>query len=259
MTARPVIVGNWKMQLSHKASVELARSLKKLLSKHELTGHVVVCPSYPSLPAVQAELSGFPQLALGAQHVHWEERGAWTGEVSVAQIRPFVRWCIVGHSEQRLCTELTDERVSRTAALLIRHGIAPVVCLGETAQQRAADETVAVISRQMRLLLAAFTRPALSHLTIAYEPIWAISANEPAMLPEPMDTAGTLLLMRKLIANAFDDEAARRVRLLYGGSVTAATVGSYVREPGVDGVLVGSASTHPMEFAEIVRLVEEAA
>lgn len=246
------------MELSHKAEMEMARSLKKLLAgKLSATdGDVVVCPSYVSLPAMAEFFAETDGIGVGAQHVHWEEKGAYTGSVSLHQISPFARWCIVGHSEQRRLTGLTDQFVSNTAALLIRHGIAPVVCLGETAEERDNDQTIERVTTQVNMLLDVMTRPALPHLVITYEPIWAISANNPDQSPDPNEVAGIILLVRKLVTARFGEDGAARVRMLYGGSVTDRNMSSFMDEPGIDGALVGGASIHSMKFVEIVSIAQ---
>lgn len=255
MTRKPAVVGNWKMELSHKGALELVRALKKLLAKVELTCDVVVCPSYPSLADVAAELKKSGRIAVGAQHVHWEDKGPWTGQVSVTQIAPFVSWCIVGHSEQRELVGLTEEEVRLQTHILINHGIIPIVCIGETASEQQADRTVEKITSQANSLFQNLTRVSLSKLVIAYEPIWAIGTG---VTPEASSVAEIALLIRKIAASKFGNEAAQRLCILYGGSVTPDTVGPYVAEPGIDGVLVGGASVHPMQFVGIIKAVQEA-
>lgn len=251
-----LVVGNWKMALSHKGELELARALKRQC-KGDLRGEVIVCPSFPALAAVSALLAR-SQVAVGAQAVHWEETGAVTGAVSVTQIAPFVKWCIVGHSETRWLWTMTDEMVVNQVGILLRHGITPIVCLGETREERDRDLTVTKITKQTQGLLQGLTRTALAKLVIAYEPIWAISANDPVTLPDPDEVASAMLLIRKLAAERFDSEAAQRLRIIYGGSVNAETIGPYAREPGVNGVLVGSASLQPRRFLEIIEAVIDA-
>jgi len=245
------------MELSFKGELEVAKALKKGAKSNDWPGvEVVVCPSFPSLEAVSSELNKVDKVQVGAQHVHWEERGAWTGSVGVTQIAPFVKWCIVGHSEQRKLTGLTDEQINSTVNSLLQHGINPVVCIGETKEQRQADETVEVVTEKMQKLLSVINRSMLPKLVVTYEPIWAISANNPDVLPDPTDVAGTMLLMRKLVSAEFGGEAAERARILYGGSVGTDNVEEFMREPGVDGALVGSASIQPRKFLEIVEVVQ---
>ena len=244
------------MELSHKAEVELARAVKKLLGVSEVLGEVVVCPSYPSLPAVAEVFGKSPAIHVGAQHVHWEEKASVTGAVSVLQISPFVHWCLVGHSEQRALCGMTDEQVQKSAALLIRHGLTAVVCLGESWEEHQREETITRITVQAETLLAGITRPGLSRLVVVYEPIWAISAQGTGEMPAPGDVAEMSLLIRKLIAERYGAASADSVRILYGGSVKPENVSGYASEPGVDGVLVGRASTNATAFREIVKAVQ---
>lgn len=244
------------MELSHKGTVEVAQAVKKLLSKIEVTGEVVVCPSYPQLPAVAEIFKNSAKVQVGAQNVHWEESGAVTGAVSLSQISSFARWCIVGHSEVRGLTGQTEEQVREAALNLLKHGITPVVCLGEAWGEREGEQTISKITQQVEVLLSEMTRPSLSKLVIVYEPIWAISGQRSGQMPEPSEVSEISLLMRKLIADRFDAEGADRVRVIYGGSVSPDNASSYVGEPGVDGVLVGKASVTPMKFFEIIKAVQ---
>jgi len=256
MGKQSLVVGNWKMELSYKGELELARALKRQFKNVPVTDtEVVVCPSHPSLAAVGEVFGAGSKVALGAQHVHWEEKGAWTGEVSVLQVTPYVKWCIVGHSEQRALSGMTEEDVQRTVSLLVQHGIAPVVCVGETREEREADQTVAKVTGQVKVLLSKMVRTGLLKLAVVYEPIWAIGTGD---TPDPTDAAGIMLLIRKIVAGRFGNEAAQRLRILYGGSVKSDNVEPYIKEPGVDGVLVGGASVQPRQFVEIVKIVQAA-
>jgi len=173
--------------------------------------------------------------------------------VSVSQIAQLVSWCIVGHSEQRALTKETDDLVERKASLLVKHGITPVVCVGETLKEREEDRTIDKITTQIKSLIKDASRTAMSRMVVAYEPVWAIGTGE---TPDPADVSGVMLLIRKIAAAKYGEEAAQRWRLLYGGSVTPDNVSSYTREPGVDGFLVGGASVRPMKFVEIIKEVE---
>ena len=254
----PLVVGNWKMELSHKGELELGRALKRQLLDARPGIEVVVCPSHPSLSAINAVFGQEGLVAIGAQSVSAHERGAITGAVSVLQIAPFARWCIVGHSETRAALGLNDDAVQQIVALLLAHGLLPLVCLGESRKEREADATVQKLTAQMGVILNKLTRTSLTKVVIVYEPIWAISAQEPEILPDPAEVAGTMLLLRKLAAERFGSEAADRLRMLYGGSVSPENAGDFAREPGIDGVLVGSASLHPRRFVDIIRAVEDA-
>jgi triosephosphate isomerase len=256
MARKRLVVGNWKMELSYKGELEAAQAIKKLLKNMEVTADVVLCPSFASLADIKEALGATQRLQLGAQSVHWEEKGAWTGQVSVNQISPFVSWCIIGHSEQRALTGETDQEVEAKAQLLLQHGLTPIICIGETLAERENDQTMEKISRQLQSILNKTTRVGLSKTVIAYEPIWAIGSGA---TPDPSDVSGIMLLMRKLMTEKFGNEVAERVRLLYGGSVKPDNVQPFVSEPGVDGVLVGGASVHPLQFVEIIKIVQQTA
>lgn len=250
----PLIVGNWKMELSYKGEIEMVRSLKSLLKSVPITSEIVIFPSYPSLPVLHEQLGASDKLQLGAQAIHWEEKGAFTGQVSITQITPWVKWVIVGHSEHRALLNLTDEAVVYQAQLVLKHGLTPIICIGETAEEREQDQIIARLTAQVASLLQKITRTSLPKVVIAYEPLWAIGTGS---TPDPNDIAATMLLIRKLISERFDQNLSERIRLIYGGSVTPDNVGSFMGEPGINGVLVGGASVHPMHFVEIIKTVQE--
>lgn len=242
------------MELSHKSAIEVVNAMKKIIQEKLYPVDIVVCPSFPSLAAVHASMHGTP-ISIGAQNVHHEEKGAFTGSVSVASLREFITWCIVGHSEVRKAEGDSDTLVAQKAKLLLSHGIRPIVCIGETEEQHDADETISVISAQVDILLSSLDRVSLLKTVIVYEPIWAIGTGN---LPDPNEVYEVLLFIRKRIAVHYDIELADRVYLLYGGSVQASNVSSYIARPGADGVLVGGASIHPRDFLDIVSRVASA-
>ncbi len=254
MDKTPLIVGNWKMELSHKASLEVFASLQKIMSESSHAADVVVCPSFPSLDAI-ARAAKETDIAVGAQNIHHEEKGAYTGSVSINQVREFISWCILGHSEARNAYGDSDVRIMQKAKMLLAHGIRPIVCIGETKDQYDSGETISVISAQLDVLLSMLDRVSLLRTVIAYEPVWAIGTGE---MPDVNTVYEVLLLIRKRVAERFDVELADRMYLLYGGSVKPDTVAPYIAGPGADGVLVGGASTHPRDFAEIVSQVARA-
>lgn len=236
------------MELSHKSAIEVVSAIKKMMQQETYPADIVVCPSFPSIAAVHASVQGTP-IAVGAQNVHHEEKGAFTGSVSVASMRGFITWCILGHSEVRRAEGDSDALVAQKAKLVLSHGIRPIVCIGETGQQHDSDETISVISAQIDMLLSSLDRVSLLKTVIVYEPIWAIGTGK---LPDPNEVYEVLLFIRKRIAGHFDIELADRVYLLYGGSVQASNVKQYIAGPGADGVLVGGASIHPRDFMDIV-------
>jgi triosephosphate isomerase (TIM) len=248
-----LVVGNMKMELSSKAEIEVLRSIKTMLKGAPADIEVVMCPSFVSLPLAVELLKNSPKIMLGAQNIHWEEKGAWTGQVSVLHINQFVQWCIIGHSEQRALTGETDDIVQQKLQILLKYGIVPIVCIGETAEERSQEQTVAKITQQMGSILSKATRTSLGQFVIAYEPIWAIGTG---VTPDPNEVAATMLLIRKLAAERFDAAIADKMRVIYGGSVSPENVGLFLSEPGIDGVLVGGASGHPLKFVEIIQQVQ---
>lgn len=242
------------MELSHKAAVALAKSLRSSLNSMDATADVVICPSYPSLPAIAEIFPADGRAGVGAQDVDVEEKGAFTGQVSVMQLASFVQWCIVGHSERRQLLGESDEQVMHKADLLLRHGLIPIICIGETAAEKQQDETIGKVTEQLGTIMATLPRTSLLKAVIAYEPIWAIGTGEQ---PEPDSVAEVNLLIRKMLAERFDTQLSERVRIIYGGSVNPDNVASYVGGPYADGVLVGAASVHAGQFLEIIKGVQE--
>ncbi len=254
MNKKPLIAGNWKMELSHKAAEEVGRTIKSLLSNTQVNSDIVICPSYTSLAITAETFAKSSKVNIGAQNISTEEKGAYTGQVSVTQIKPFVTWCVIGHSEVRAATGVTDEGVVAQLELLQKHDILPIICIGETAQEREAGQTIEKITNQMNVLLTNINRASLTKIVIAYEPIWAIGTG---ITPEPDEASEIILLIRKIVANKLDKEAADRLRILYGGSVKPDNAAQYVGAPLADGVLVGGASTHPGDFVKIIKEVEK--
>lgn len=248
------MVANWKMALSHKAALEAAGALKKMIKKDNPV-ETVLCPSFPSLAAVAEVIKSSEKIQVGAQNVHWEEKGAWTGEVSVLQIKPFVRWCIVGHSERREYFGETNEHVITKMGLLLKHGITPVVCVGENRQDHQAGQATQVVAAQVRQLFAALTVITVHQIVLAYEPIWAISSDPLSEPDDPEQAAEIMLLIRKIAVELFGRETVERLRILYGGSVTEKTVEQFMIQPGIDGVLVGGASVRPLQLGDIIARV----
>lgn len=252
MEKKPLVIGNWKMELSHHGEVELVRSMKDSLKNVGRGTDVVICPSFVSLPVIAQELKGTKRIALGAQNIFWEEKGAFTGQTSLAQVKPFISYSLVGHSETREFLRVSEEQVMHTAKRLLSHSIRPVICIGETAAERESDQVIEKIRRQIDTLNTILDRAELVRSVIAYEPIWAIGSGQ---LPTPEEVSEIILLIRKHIASRYDQQLAERVSILYGGSVKPDFVESYVGQSLADGVLVGGASTHSSQFVDIVKKV----
>ena len=240
-----LVIGNWKMNPPTIAdAVELARAVAERIPDRVSVG---VAPAAIALPAV-ADALREENVDVYAQDVHWEERGAFTGEVSVSMVRGLAVGTIVGHSEVRRDLGDTDERVARKLARATAAGLRPVLCVGESAAEHAAGEATAVVARQVAADLALATRRGLERLVVAYEPIWAIGTGNPATGEH---AAAAARAIRAALKRAGVDGDAALV--LYGGSVSGRSVGEFAAADGIDGALVGGASLDPEEFAAVMR------
>jgi len=246
----PVIAGNWKMHGTAAEGRRLARGLRERLGAGTADREIVVAPPYTALVAVAEEIAG-SSIALGAQNVHWEARGAFTGEISTAMLlEAGCRWVIVGHSERRQLFGETDEGVNRRARAALAAGLVPIVCVGETLGERDANRTLEMVGRQLRSALLEMKAADIQTLCIAYEPVWAIGTGRTAT-PEQAEEVHAEI--RRIVAELAGDRAAARSRILYGGSVKPDNIDSLMKEPDIDGALVGGASLEVESFARIVE------
>ena len=241
---RPLIVGNWKM---HKGVAETAAFLEGLLAAGQPGGvEVVVCPPFTSLANAAMLLTG-SAVGLGAQNVHWEAQGAFTGEVAAPMLAELgVGWVIVGHSERRALFGESDASAVRRAACAQAHGLEVIFCVGETLAEREAGATFAVLERQIAGLGA--LDPA--HLVVAYEPVWAIGTGRNATTEQAQEAHAEL---RRRLAGIFGAGAAERLRILYGGSLKPSNSAELLAQPDVDGGLIGGASLDVDSFCAIMR------
>jgi len=240
-----LVVGNWKMNPPNIAdAVELARAVAAVAHARVAVG---VAPPAIALAAVADALRG-TDVAVYAQDVHWEERGAFTGQIAVSMLRGLATGAIVGHSEVRrdLCDD--DARVAKKVARAAESNLRPLLCVGESAAEHGAGQAIAVVARQIELDLAGAARRGLERLVVAYEPIWAIGTGNPATGEHA--SAAARAIRAALKRAGLDADA---VPVLYGGSVNARSVAEFATADGIDGALVGGASLDPDEFAAIVR------
>jgi triosephosphate isomerase len=244
---QPIVAGNWKMHTSLKEAERLALDLRR-----EIDGvaevEKVLCPPFPYLALVRQCVKG-SSLKVGAQNVHHAEKGAFTGEVSPAMLAELCQYVILGHSERRLHFGEADDAVSLKLKAAFRFGLRPILCVGETLEQRQRGEAEAVVRRQLEGALAGIAAP--GNLVVAYEPVWAIGTGVPAT-PEAARQVMEGAVLRTLAA-LFGEHAALEIPLLYGGSVTAENVEGFVKEPCIHGALVGGASLRAADFAAIVH------
>ncbi len=246
----PLVVGNWKMHHGGLGEArELARSVRDGL-KRPRGVEVVICPPFTALAAVAEVLAGSP-ISLGAQNCHWEPQGAFTGEVSPTMLAALgCRWVLLGHSERRHLFRETDEEVSRKVGAALRHGLRPVLCVGETADERRQGLTFTVVEGQLRAGWAGLTAEEIGRCALAYEPVWAIGTGVNATPSQAEEVHGYL---RGLVSELGSKELAQSVRILYGGSVKADNAAALTQEPDIDGVLVGGASLQAPAFITIAR------
>jgi triosephosphate isomerase len=240
------IAGNWKMHKTVAESVALAAELKNKLSN--CGEKVLIAPAFTALAAVAEVLKG-STILLGAQNMGSEEQGAHTGEVSVLMLKDIgVRAVILGHSERRHTYLEGDELINKKVLLALKHGLEPILCVGETLEEREAGRLEAVIGAQLREGLKGVNADALKRVTIAYEPVWAIGTGKTAT---PEDADAVHAYIRKVLAGLYGDAAAKAMCIQYGGSVKADNAAALMAKPNIDGALVGGASLKVETFAPI--------
>jgi len=250
---RPILAANWKMHKNHLEAIQAVQKLSYLLDQGDTDRvEVVICPAFTALRSVQTLIdSDRLPYGLGAQDVHWEEDGAFTGEVSTPMLEALrVSYVIVGHSERRAMFGDTDETVNKKVRAVLAHGMAPILCVGETLQERDVGATEDRVTTQVRAALAGVDAAGAANVVIAYEPIWAIGTGRNA---EPSDAGQVIALIRGTVGEAAGAEVAEGMRIQYGGSVKAGNIRDFMAHPEIDGALVGGASLDPEEFALIVK------
>ena len=250
---RPLISGNWKMHLNHFEAISLVQKLSYALTDADYAAvDVCVHPPFTDLRSVQTvlDIDDIPIL-LGAQHCHDEDSGAFTGEVSPAMLAKLqVRYVIVGHSERRALFGETDEGVNSKVRAVLRHGMTPILAVGETLEQREAGATTEVVLGQLSAGMQGLKREQAAGLVVAYEPVWAIGTGRVA---SPGDAQEVCAEIRRQVGESFGAAAADGVRIQYGGSVKPVNAAALMAEPDIDGALVGGASLDADDFARIVQ------
>ena len=245
MPRTPMIAGNWKMNTLREGAIDLALVLRTRVDNVKGVDKLV-CPPYVFLHDVRAALRG-STIRVGAQNAHWEEKGAFTGEISVTQIAEACDYVIIGHSERRQLFGETDETVNRRVKAALAHRLKPIMCVGETLQQRQANQTADVLVRQTRGGLDGVTVG--PDFIVAYEPVWAIGTG---LAADGAIAEEAIALIRKTVRD-IAGPVAERVRILYGGSVTPDNIAEFMAQPDVDGGLVGGASLKAGVFAAIIE------
>ncbi|HVA92240.1 MAG TPA: triose-phosphate isomerase [Chloroflexota bacterium] len=244
----PIIAANWKMHTTPGQARDLAAETVAAIPAHiRAKVEVVLCPPFIALDGVRAAVEG--AIPLGAQNMHWEAQGAFTGEISPTMLVPWCQYVILGHSERRQYFGETNEQVHRKVRAAFAHNLTPIVCVGESLAQREAGETHAWVALQVREALHGIPREQLATVVLAYEPIWAIGTGKTASGP---DANAVAAMIREVVASIGDASAAQAARIQYGGSVNGANAAEFLSQPDIDGALVGGASLKPEEFARIV-------
>jgi triosephosphate isomerase len=249
----PMIAANWKMHKTHLEAIQAVQKLSYLLDRDDAERvEVVICPPFTALRSVQTLIdSDRLPYGLGAQTIHADDEGAFTGEVSGPMLKALdVAYVIVGHSERRQLFGEDDEVVNRKVKAVVRHGMAPIVCVGETLEERESGGTETKVTEQVRRAFAGIDPAAAATAVVAYEPIWAIGTGRNA---EPTDAGQVVEVIRATAAERISSEVGAALRVLYGGSVTPGNIREFMAHPEIDGALVGGASLDPESLALIAR------
>jgi len=246
----PLIAGNWKMNTSEEEAVSLVRTMLNELNRIDNI-EKLVCPPFVSLLAVKEVIRG-SSVKLGAQNMFYEDKGAYTGEISPMMLTGLCEYVIIGHSERRQFFHETDEIIDKKVAAALRAGLKPILCIGERLEENEAGRTEEVVNRQLELSLADID--ASGDLVIAYEPVWAIGTGRAATGEE---SNGIISLIRRNMARLYNNRIAEDIRILYGGSVTGENTAEFLKQPEIDGALVGGASLKASEFLSIATQISE--
>ena len=245
---KPIIAGNWKMNMTPSQAKELVNELKPLVQDAKCD--VVICPPYVDL-ALAAELIKGSNIRLGAQNIHWAEKGAFTGEVSANMLKELgVEFAIIGHSERRQYFGETDETVNARAKAAIAAGITPIICVGESLEERENGKTEEKVKAQVEKGLEGIAAEDVAKLVIAYEPIWAIGTGKTATDEQANETIGVI---RETVAAIFGTDTAEALRIQYGGSMNPKNVKGLMAMPEIDGGLIGGASLKAVDFSQVVN------
>ncbi|MGQ9493427.1 MAG: triose-phosphate isomerase [Anaerolineae bacterium] len=246
----PIIAGNWKMHKTIAEATALVREMRRELNEIEGV-EIVLCPPFTALSAV-AELIRATKIKLGAQDMYWEDQGAFTGAISPLMLKELCQYVIIGHSERRQYFGETDEKVNRKVKTALKHGLIPIICVGENLAQNEAGQTEAIVSAQVRAALLDLSATQVKTLVIAYEPIWAIGTGKPATGTGANAIIGEVV--RGTVASLFGKGTAQALRIQYGGSVSPENIAEFMTQPEIDGALVGGASLTAAKFVAITRI-----
>ncbi len=249
---KPMMAGNWKMNKTPADAPNLAQAIVDAVGT-ESKVDCVVCPPYVALAAVKNVLQG-SNVALGAQNLHWEASGAYTGEISAPMLQGLVEYVIIGHSERRQYFAETDHTVNKKIQAALAHNLIPILCVGESLGQNRAGETRVIVSSQVEAALEGLSGEQVQSLVIAYEPIWAIGTGLAATPQEAGDTCG---VVRSVVAQLYGQPVADNTRILYGGSTNEKNIGEIMAQPDIDGALIGGAALKVESYSAMVRTTSE--
>jgi len=245
----PMMAGNWKMNMTVAEALDLARQINQLVGDTSVVEQLL-CPPSICLHPLKAIATGMP-FALGAQNCHWQESGAFTGEISPPMLRGLADYVIIGHSERRQLFGETNETVNKKTRAVLAHQLAPVVCVGESLEQNERGETSSIITAQVQAALDGLSADQVQSLVIAYEPVWAIGTGRAATA----QTAGEICgLVRSILREMHGAPVAAATRILYGGSTKPDNIGAIMQQPDIDGALIGGASLEAGSYAEMVKI-----
>ncbi len=243
----PIIAGNWKMNLLRTEATELIQALKPLVA--DAACEVVACAPFTDIDCV-ASAAKDSAIQVGAQNCHWAANGAFTGEISASMLRELgVRYVVLGHSERRQYFGETDETVNARLKAALAAGLRAIVCVGESLEQREADQTLSVINRQLEGAFNAIPQAQLADIVVAYEPVWAIGTGKTATAGQAQAVCGAI---RQKLAAMYGAACAEALRIQYGGSMNAKNAAELLSQPDIDGGLIGGASLKAADFSEIV-------
>lgn len=248
----PMVAGNWKMNKTVAEARELVSTMRSKLGEIANV-EKVLCPPFLGIPALAEMLVG-SGIGLGAQNLHWEEKGAFTGEVAPGMVKEFCQYVIIGHSERRTYFGETDESVNKKLHAALKVGLIPIVCVGETLEQYEAGSTSEIVRRQISVGLAGIDSTSAARVVVAYEPVWAIGTGK-ASSGENANFVHQQVI-RPALGELLGAQNAAAIRILYGGSVTAANAAEFFAYPDIDGALVGGASLKPDEFVAITKAAQ---
>lgn len=244
----PIIAGNWKMNNTNAAAEQLINELKPLVA--DAKAEVVICVPYTAI-ATAARLTKGSNIKVGAENVSWADKGAFTGEISAEMLKEVgAEYVIIGHSERRQMFGETDETVNKRTVQALKNGLKPIMCVGETLQERESDRTKDVVKTQTAGAFAGMQAADLDNVVIAYEPVWAIGTGKTATAEQANET---IAYIRSVVADLFGKTAADKLRIQYGGSMNPQNAAALMAQPDIDGGLIGGASLKAVDFSKVVK------